>query len=74
MPTRRCSGGRCVCADESSTPPSRTVPARTGSKPAMARSTVVLPQPEGPNRQAMSPAFSASEKPSTTVCRPRGVS
>jgi hypothetical protein len=63
-----------MCVEDSSTSPSRTEPARTGSKPAMARSTVVLPQPEGPNRQAMPPASSASEKPSTTVCGPRGVS
>jgi hypothetical protein len=40
----------------------------------MARKTVVLPQPDGPNRQAISPAGSDSEKSFTTVCRPRGVS
>ncbi len=33
----------------------RISPAATRSKPAMQRSTVVLPQPEGPSRQPIRP-------------------
>ena len=40
-------------------PLSRISPPCTGSKPAMQRSTVVLPQPHGPSRQPMAPGSSA---------------
>ena len=58
--------------------PSRIVPARTGSKPAMARSTVVLPQPDGPSRQPMSPAAEREREAvdhgvqAARACRRRG--
>ncbi|CPJ04679.1 Uncharacterised protein [Bordetella pertussis] len=49
-------------------------PASTGSKPAMARSTVVLPQPDSPSRQPMWPAGRLSDRSSMMVFRPWGVS
>ena len=54
--------------EDSSRSPSLMLPARSGSKPAIARRTVVLPQPEGPRRQPMRPAPSDTEKPSTPAC------
>ena len=42
----------------------------TGSKPAMQRSSVVLPQPLGPSRQAISPAASVKQSASHTRCSP----
>jgi hypothetical protein len=53
------SGGSAAGAAD--TWPLSGSPRRTGSKPAMARSTVVLPQPEGPSRQPMRPASSSRE-------------
>jgi hypothetical protein len=44
-----------VCA----TPPAP--PAVTGSKPATARNVVVLPHPDGPSRQTMSPSCAVKE-------------
>lgn len=51
MPIRRFSGARVNPALEMTSPPSWISPSCTGSKPAMARRVVVLPQPEEPSRQ-----------------------
>ena len=51
MPKSRAAGGR----PETSRPPSSIVPSSCGSRPAIARSSVVLPQPEGPRKQTNSP-------------------
>ena len=72
MPTRRDSGATCIRV-EMTVPSSRMRPARSGSKPAMARSTVVLPQPDSPSRQPMWPA-AASVRSRTTSRTPLGVS
>ena len=41
-----------------------------GGQPAIARSVVVLPQPEGPSRQTNSPGAIASVTPCTTRSLP----
>ena len=53
----RWSGGACVM----SRPPTAMRPAFTGTKPETARSSVVLPQPEGPSSATNSPAATVSE-------------
>src|SRR5690606_39940553 len=53
MPTLRCSIGRAV----TSVPSNSTAPPASGSsRPAMMRSVVVLPQPDGPRKTTVSPA------------------
>src|SRR5688572_20288219 len=51
MPTSRCHGGKC----EMSLPPTRMSPLVEELKPAMRRSNVVLPQPDGPRKAKNSP-------------------
>jgi hypothetical protein len=46
----------------------RIDPALTGSKPAMARNKVVLPQPEGPINTPISPAAKRKLTPATAGC------
>jgi hypothetical protein len=46
----------------------RIDPALTGSKPAMARNKVVLPQPEGPINTPISPAARRKFTPATAGC------
>ena len=70
MPTRRASGGCVRPGWLTRSPSSQTAPAATGSKPATARSTVVLPQPEGPSRQPTVPRASARENSAITGLRP----
>jgi hypothetical protein len=70
MPMRRRSGGTWCCGLLTRSPSSQTSPALTGSNPAMARSTVVLPQPEGPSRQPTVPRARVIEKFSTTARLP----
>src|SRR5688572_7740789 len=55
MPRR--SGGSRVM----SRPPTEMRPALTATKPEIARSSVVLPQPDGPSRATNSPAATASD-------------
>ena len=52
MPKSRFDGGRA----EMSRPFWWMVPELCGSRPAMARSNVVLPQPDGPRKQTNSPS------------------
>ncbi len=66
MPTLRRSGGSDRPGDATCLPSIAMLPARTGSKPATARNTVVLPQPEAPSRQPIAPRSSESDRPSTT--------
>src|SRR5256885_13290381 len=65
MPMRRCSGGSEKSALPTSWPSMRISPPLTGSRPATARSSVVLPQPEGPMSTPMSPAARFSVTPCT---------
>ena len=53
----RLSGGACVM----SRPATEIFPAFTGTKPETARSSVVLPQPEGPSNATNSPAATERE-------------
>jgi hypothetical protein len=50
-------------------PPITISPAVIGSRPATMRSSVDLPQPEGPTITTNSPSFTSIETPWTT-CRP----
>ena len=71
MPMRRFSGGKLVSVEETTTPFSRMRPALGVSKPAMQRSTVVLPQPLGPSRQPIAPRASENDRPRTASWLPR---
>ncbi|MNT35914.1 hypothetical protein D3C72_1719640 [compost metagenome] len=57
MPKSRCWGG----SREMSRPPCQISPLPGRSSPAIARSRVVLPQPEGPRKQTNSPCSMARE-------------
>src|SRR5581483_4395415 len=57
MPKSRADGGRL----ETSRPPISMVPSLCRSRPAMARRSVVLPQPDGPRKQTNSPSRTSSE-------------
>ena len=50
-------------------PPRVIRPDCRGSSPAASRSSVVLPQPEGPSRQTISPGHAASDRPRRTSPR-----
>src|SRR3974390_3715168 len=66
----RCSGGSERAGEEINLSPTRA-PARLGStKPAINRNVVVLPQPDGPSRQARWPCSMVSEILSTTAISP----
>src|SRR5262249_26264472 len=60
-----------VCESKSSWSPSRIRPASGWSRPAMARSSVVLPLPEGPSSATTSPRPSSNETPLSTSLGPR---
>ena len=66
MPTRRRSGGTQAPGPVTSAEPSLITPRSGRSKPAMARSRVVLPQPLGPSRDRCSPGATSSPMPSKT--------
>ena len=53
-----------------STPACSTLPAVWMSSPAIARSRVVLPQPEGPRKQTNSPSRTSSEMSASAVNSP----
>ena len=57
MPSLRCSGGTCCSGEETSRSPMRIAPPSSLSKPAIWRSSVVLPQPEGPSTARNSPSL-----------------
>jgi hypothetical protein len=57
-----------------SRPSTRIVPSSGASNPATIRSTVVLPQPEGPRSETNSPFSMGSEKSLTTRFAPKAFS
>src|SRR3984957_6638867 len=67
MPKSRWAGGSA----DTSRPFWRIVPEVCGSRPAMARSKVVLPQPEGPRKQTNSPSAMSSEISPRAVKSPK---
>ncbi len=66
--TPRCSGGTLRSALATVWPSISILPASTAMKPATARSSVVLPQPELPTTQPMSPWARVRSSPSATHC------
>ena len=69
MPRR--SGGTTPEGEEMTCPSISIVPAVGGMKPAIMRSVVVLPQPDGPSSDTNSPDASSSEKSSTARNEPK---
>ena len=63
MPKSRLAGGSA----DTSLPFWWIVPEVCGSRPAIARSNVVLPQPEGPRKQTNSPSWMSSETSPSAV-------
>ena len=51
----RRSGGTTEPTDDTTLPPTRISPPSGSRNPAIIRSVVVLPQPDGPSRQTNSP-------------------
>src|SRR5882757_7046314 len=66
----RCSGGKVRTFEDTSRSPTWISPAVGSRKPAISRSVVVLPQPDGPNRQTSCPWSIRSETSSTTASDP----
>ena len=66
----RRSGGSDCAGEEINLSPTRISPALGSTKPAIRRSVVVLPQPDGPSRQTRWPCSMASETSSTTATSP----
>ena len=66
MLTLRLCGGVCAM----STPSSRIWPSVGRSNPAIIRSVVVLPQPEGPSSEKNSPGGMSRLMPATAVKSP----
>ena len=54
-----------------SSPPMRMRPTSGRTKPAIMRSVVVLPQPDGPRREKNSPSSTRSETSSTASVSPK---
>ena len=63
----RRSGGTTLRVDEITLPATRISPPSGSRNPAIMRSVVVLPHPEGPSRQMNSPCPTARLIPSTEV-------
>src|SRR4051812_16863871 len=70
MDMPRFSGGRLDCGEEITCPSSSMVPVVGVMKPAIMRSVVVLPHPEGPSSDTSSPSRSVRFRPSTAVKPP----
>src|SRR6476620_11020388 len=66
----RRSGGTVFCGDETTRSPTRISPAVGSTKPAMSRSVVVFPQPDGTSRQTSVPCSIVIEMLSTTAWGP----
>ena len=66
----RFSGGSDGPGDDSTWPSISIVPASAPMKPAIIRSVVVLPQPEGPSSETNSPSSSSRSKPATAATSP----
>src|SRR5438445_3925010 len=67
----RCSGGSVRAFDDTSRSPTWISPSEGSRKPAISRSVVVLPQPDGPSRQTSCPWSIRSETLSTTASDPK---
>src|SRR3954454_5927177 len=63
----RCSGGSVRVFDDTRRSPTLISPSDGSRKPAISRSVVVLPQPDGPSRQTSCPWSIVSETLSTTA-------
>src|SRR6185436_20739238 len=80
MLTPRCSGGISRPGDSTMSLPMRISPDDAVSSPAIQRSVVVLPQPEGPRSETNSPSATENDTSSTAstspyfTTRPRTVS
>src|SRR5665647_3234844 len=66
----RRSGGTVCDGEEISRSPTRISPSLGSTKPAIKRSVVVLPQPDGPSRQTRWPCSICSDISSTTAILP----
>ena len=66
----RASGGALPEGEETTRPPTRMWPSDGCTKPAISRSVVVLPQPEGPSRHTRVPFSIARSTSLTTVALP----
>src|SRR6516165_6420632 len=66
----RCSGGRVRACEETIRSPTWISPSVGSRNPAISRNVVVLPQPEGPNRQINRPWSIRNETLSTTASDP----
>src|SRR4051794_17138954 len=69
MPTLRCRTG----SDRKSSPPNRTSPASGSSRPARTRSSVVLPEPDGPSSARNSLSCACSETSFRAGKRPKAL-
>src|SRR5436309_5865978 len=67
----RRSGGSVRALDDTRRSPTRISPSVGSRKPAISRSVVVLPQPEGPSRHTSWPWSIRSETLSTTASSPK---
>src|SRR5882757_6800158 len=66
----RCSGGSVRACEDTSRSPTWISPSEGSRKPAISRSVVVLPQPDGPSRQTSCPWSIFNETLSTTASGP----
>ena len=73
MPTPRFSGGMKTFPPETSSPSMYSSPPVGFSKPAIMRSMVVLPQPEGPSRVMNSPSANSASKSRRTTLSPNAL-
>src|SRR6478736_2890098 len=66
----RPSGGTVRRGEDSTLPPTTISPADGSRKPAISRSVVVLPQPDGPSRQTSCPCPISKDTSSTATALP----
>src|SRR6185312_8514238 len=66
----RCSGGSVRAFDDTRRSPTWISPSEGSRKPAISRSVVVLPQPDGPSRQTSCPCPISKDTSSTATALP----
>ena len=71
MDMLRFSGGSEEAGEEMTLPSISIVPSLGARKPAIIRSVVVLPQPDGPRSETNSPCARARLKDATAVTEPK---
>ncbi len=71
MPMRRFSAGTAVRESNSSCSPSSIVPASGASRPAIVRSSVVLPDPLGPSSAQIVPGATSKSTSRSTSWSPK---